>query len=183
MTDQPTELETALQIETPCPMSWGSLKGDDTKRYCSECSLFVHNASQLSRQDAQALVAGADSRVCMRFEYDAAGAPIFLDSQRAESASALVQRSRTQQLARWALAAAAGVLAACSGNQSTPPPVAPTADPNGGETTSLMGRVCTMEVLGDVALPERPELMGEAVAVPEPQPEPAVDVPPPSDGE
>lgn len=189
MTDQPLPAEPALRIHTPCPMSWDDLKGDDKKRFCSQCSLHVLDAAHLSQGEAQALVANATARVCMRMQLDSSGAPIFRDSEvvRAEPVAggdrgSRRPRHRIARMAQWALSAAAGVLAACTGSTSGPAPNDPGAVPITGETPTRMGKVCTTAILGDVAPPTPPppliEMMGEAVVAPAPTPAPAPAVPP-----
>jgi hypothetical protein len=43
------------------------MAGDDRKRFCSDCSLHVYNLSAMRRDEAEALVAGAEGRLCVRF--------------------------------------------------------------------------------------------------------------------
>lgn len=174
MKDQPQHPRVPLQIQKPCPKSWAELEGDGKKRFCCECSLHVHNAAQLTQKEAQALVTEASERVCMRIQFDSSSAPVFRDSK-----STLRPAAR---LARWALSAAAGVLAACHGSVSTSLPDDPTSS-SGGQGQSKMGKVCSTELLGDVALPPGPELMGEAVVMPDPAPDLPPDAPPPPDDE
>lgn len=183
MTEQSQQPSAPLQIQKPCPKSWGELTGDDKRRFCSECSLHVHAAAQLTRSDAQALVTNASSRVCMRIQYDPSGAPIFRDSAAGDVATARAKLRPAARLARWALSAAAGVLAACHGSFATPAPIDPTLGPDGGEPPSKMGKVCATELLGDVAVPPGPERMGEAVYVPDSPVAPALDPAPAQDGE
>jgi hypothetical protein len=140
-----------LAIRTPCPKKWEELSGGGAKRFCSECSLHVHDAAQLSEREARALVADAQERVCMRLEYDAAGRLRFRDTQRTPA------RAR-HPLVRWAVSAAAGLLAACNGNV-TPPPGAVGGIQDPGSGPSRLGEATTVE-LGDVAVPQQPEVMG-----------------------
>lgn len=177
MTDRPLPTELAIQIQKPCPKSWGELIGDEKKRFCSECSLHVHNAAQLSRSEARDIVSSGSSRVCMRIEYDPCGAPIFRDSKFAGGATARSSQSRIAHLARWALSAAAGVLAACSGSPSNSTSNDPAATPNVGESPSKMGEASSTELLGGVEAPprERPEKMGDVLVIPEPAPPPPPD--------
>jgi hypothetical protein len=142
--------EPAIQIRTPCPKRWEELAGDERRRFCSECSLHVHNSAALTQSQARALVADAQGRVCMRVEYDAQGAPIH-------------RETRASRLVRWALASGAALLAACQGGRESAPA------PQPAEPPSRMGKAVAQE-LGDVAVPEVQHLerLGEAVAAPEP---------------
>jgi hypothetical protein len=163
-----SQSEVRLHINKPCPKSWSELSGAGKQRFCSECSLHVHDAAQLTRIEAREVVSSATSRVCMRIEYDAAGAPIYSDSMHKELTPTTAARFK-----RWAVAAAAGLLAACHGSISTPAVVEPgTGDVPAGNTK--MGKVHST-VMGDVALPEDRALMGEVSEVP-PQ-EPPIDAP------
>jgi|SRR5690349_1040401 len=157
-----------LSIRTPCPKRWEELSGDGRKRFCSECSLHVHNAAAMTRREAEALVARADGRVCMRIECDPTGAPVFRETHAA-------------RLSRWALTAGAALLAACHGGQA-PTPAAPPSRPVeapaplGGVTAPevLMGKVAPAERMGDVATPSpKPRAtLGEAAPAAPAQPPP-----------
>lgn len=169
MTERPDDLP--LRIKTPCPMKWEELSGQGAKRFCSACSLHVHDAAQLKREEAHRLAAGAASRVCMRIEFDAHGQPLYLDTR-------LAPPSWTRRVTRWTVSAAAGLLAACSGSSTPAPAGASGADPTpkpgrlGEIDTVALGRVAAPEVpqavMGMVAAPPR-VLMGD-VAAPDPAP-------------
>jgi hypothetical protein len=123
-----------LSIRTPCPKRWEELSGDGRRRFCSECSLHVHNAAELTQREARALVEEATGRVCMRIEYDADGAAVH-------------RPTRVARFARWALTSGAALLAACQGGRDPAPAPQPVEPP------STMGKVAAPQVLGDVAAP------------------------------
>ena len=156
--DQPHD---QLRIHTPCPKKWEELSGKGRKRFCDACSLHVHDAAQMKREEAHRLVAESSSRVCMRIELDAQGRPLYLDTRPTPP-------SWSRRIARWTLAGAAGLLAACydcaTSGTGTGNGVDPTPQPG------KLGQVSTT-VLGDVAAPQPPvvplAVMGEAVADPE----------------
>lgn len=154
--------EVPLRIQTPCPKSWSELTGSGSKRFCSECSLHVHDATQLTAAQARELVNNSSSRVCMRMEYDASGAPVFLDTLPSQAESPKLVR-----FARWALTATAGLLAAC-GDVSTLAPNDPNAVTDPATTTTAMGKICA-PTMGEVAVPPRIERLGD-VATPPPAP-------------
>ena len=54
-----------LIIETPCPMDWELMEGDERQRFCSRCEKHVFNISVMSRDEALELVCG-DGPVCAR---------------------------------------------------------------------------------------------------------------------
>jgi hypothetical protein len=135
----------------------------------------VLDASLLTRIQAQELVQNAKERVCMRIQYDASGAPI---------------HRREGKPGPWTLAAFAGLLAACQGQEgaATQAPSTP-ADPP-AHSTQLLGEVYVApgpetvggelphEELGDVAEPPPLTLLGSPAVLPE-QPD-AAPAPPPA---
>jgi hypothetical protein len=153
-----------LRIKTPCPKTWEQLSGDDSKRFCSECSLHVHNSTALTRAQARQLVERARERVCMRLEFDVRGQPIFRDSPGRPAP----QPGLAAQLARWALAATAGLAAACQDTSTEALPDPTTPGPQTCPSTSIMGRIGPLRELGDVVLPdaEPRALLGEMEALP-----------------
>ncbi|MEO5931731.1 MAG: hypothetical protein ABIR47_17485 [Candidatus Kapaibacterium sp.] len=56
-----------VQIATPCTASWEEMAGTDTTRHCSHCSLNVYNISAMTSDEADALISGAEGRLCIRF--------------------------------------------------------------------------------------------------------------------
>ena len=55
-----------LRIATPCPISWEQMTGDDRVRFCDHCQLNVYNISELSRSEAETLIASTEGRLCAR---------------------------------------------------------------------------------------------------------------------
>ncbi len=56
-----------IQIASPCPASWESMKGDQRVRFCGQCRLNVYNLSEMSREEAEAFVSQREGRMCVRF--------------------------------------------------------------------------------------------------------------------
>ena len=54
------------RIATPCPISWNQMSGDDRVRFCDHCQLHVYNLSELSKLEAQTLIASKEGRLCAR---------------------------------------------------------------------------------------------------------------------
>jgi hypothetical protein len=76
-----------LAISTPCTEDWDNMDGDERKRFCGKCQRHVHNLTEYSTQEAEALIAEGTSsgnRTCVRFYRDAKGrvvtnnCPVFL---------------------------------------------------------------------------------------------------------
>ena len=68
-----------VKVASPCPASWDAMTGDDRVRFCSQCSLHVYNLSDLSRDEAQALVAEKEGKMCVRYFQRADGTVITRD--------------------------------------------------------------------------------------------------------
>jgi hypothetical protein len=56
-----------VKVATPCSARWEEMAGDDRARFCSHCNLNVYNLSAMRRDEAEALVASAEGRLCVRF--------------------------------------------------------------------------------------------------------------------
>ncbi len=52
-----------IRIASPCKVPWDSMKGTDTKRYCSQCHLNVYNISEMTTSEAVKLI-GSDTGYC-----------------------------------------------------------------------------------------------------------------------
>lgn len=50
-----TLLERA-QVASPCSARWEDMRGDDTTRFCEQCSLHVHDLTAMSNAEAESLL-------------------------------------------------------------------------------------------------------------------------------
>ena len=67
----------AVQIASPCDVSWASMEGDSDVRYCSSCKKHVYNLSMMSRAEAEAVLGAAKAtEVCVRLYRRADGTVI-----------------------------------------------------------------------------------------------------------
>jgi hypothetical protein len=66
MTKHTNPLEN-VRVAAPCPADWGKMVGDERVRFCAQCELHVYNLSGMTRREAEALVAGTEGRLCVRF--------------------------------------------------------------------------------------------------------------------
>lgn len=57
-----------VQIATPCETNWEAMHGDDRVRHCVQCDKHVYNLSQMTRQQAEALLIKTNGKLCARFE-------------------------------------------------------------------------------------------------------------------
>lgn len=55
-----------LRIASPCPISWEQMTGDNCVRFCQLCSLHVYNLAEMTKTEAEALIANTDGRICAR---------------------------------------------------------------------------------------------------------------------
>jgi Carboxypeptidase regulatory-like domain len=56
-----------IRVASPCPASWEKMTGDDRVRYCQECKLNVYNLSEMTRLEAERLIANREHRLCVRY--------------------------------------------------------------------------------------------------------------------
>ena len=55
-----------LVIDTPCPMDWHRMDGDDRKRFCSRCEKHVYNIAEMTEQEALQLIGNGERAICAR---------------------------------------------------------------------------------------------------------------------
>ena len=67
-----------VTINSPCSADWNSMIGNDQVRFCEHCSLDVHNLSEMTRSQAERLVARSNGRLCIRYHHDPSGRPATL---------------------------------------------------------------------------------------------------------
>jgi hypothetical protein len=55
-----------VRIAAPCKASWDEMVGDDHVRFCGQCEKNVYNLSSLPREEAEALLAARNGKMCVR---------------------------------------------------------------------------------------------------------------------
>ena len=56
-----------IRIATPCTADWNKMSGDERSRHCQQCKLNVYNISDMTSEEAETLIKGAEGgRVCVR---------------------------------------------------------------------------------------------------------------------
>lgn len=103
-----------LRIATPCPISWEQMTGDNRVRFCGHCQLNVYNISELSRIEAEALMASTEGRICARLYRRADGTILTKDCP----VGLRALRMRVSKRAAAVFAAIAGISAVAFGQQS-----------------------------------------------------------------
>jgi hypothetical protein len=56
-----------VRVSAPCRADWERMRGNERVRFCGECSMNVYNLSNMSKKDAEALITGAEGRLCVRY--------------------------------------------------------------------------------------------------------------------
>jgi hypothetical protein len=55
-----------IHIAAPCTARWEEMLGDEHVRFCGQCEKNVYNLSSLTRDEAEALLAAREGRMCVR---------------------------------------------------------------------------------------------------------------------
>ena len=114
---KPVVLE-GIRVAAPCPASWERMSGDDRVRHCAECNLNVYNLSEMTRREAESLIASREGRLCVRYYRRADGTILTRNCPR--GLEAMVRR--VSRIAGAALSAAMSLGAAfAQTGQQTPP--------------------------------------------------------------
>jgi hypothetical protein len=56
-----------VTVAAPCNADWDEMIGNERARFCGQCHLNVYNLSGMTKREAEALIAGAEGRLCVRF--------------------------------------------------------------------------------------------------------------------
>ena len=68
-----------LRVATPCSADWAKMSGDDRVRACADCNKNVYNISNLTRDEAHALIIEKEGKLCVRFFQRADGTILLKD--------------------------------------------------------------------------------------------------------
>ena len=66
MSNSPIVLDQ-IKVASPCHASWDDMSGDERSRFCGQCGKHVYNLSEMTREQATALVSETEGRMCVRF--------------------------------------------------------------------------------------------------------------------
>jgi hypothetical protein len=67
------ELLANIKIASPCSARWSQMAGDDRARFCAQCQKHVYNLSNLTADEAAALIREREGKLCARFYQRADG--------------------------------------------------------------------------------------------------------------
>ena len=56
-----------IKVASPCTAPWEAMSGDDTTRFCGQCAQYVYNLSEMTQEEAEALVSENEGHLCVRF--------------------------------------------------------------------------------------------------------------------
>lgn len=54
-----------LKLASPCSADWDEMDGDDRKRFCHQCKLYVHNIAEYSEDEVKQMFSSG-GRICGR---------------------------------------------------------------------------------------------------------------------
>jgi hypothetical protein len=102
-------------------MSWAQMTGDDRARHCQACKLNVYNLSDMTRREAESLIASREGRLCVRFYRRADGTVLTRDCPRG-------LRKQIHRISRFAGAALSALMSfgTVGSAQATQPPASRT---------------------------------------------------------
>ena len=68
-----------VRVASPCTAAWDAMTGDDHVRHCAICDKDVFNLSDMTRPEAEALIAEANGKLCVRYYRRADGTILTAD--------------------------------------------------------------------------------------------------------
>jgi hypothetical protein len=154
----PTIALEDIKIASPCHASWDGMKGDDRVRHCGSCQKNVYDLSNMTRDDAEALLQKTEGRVCVRFYRRSDGTVLTQDCP-----VGLARVRRRLALIGAGVAAGLGLIAAFFGLRRDETPHFM------GDPSLPIGTRIDAEQ-GDVSTPEDHPMMGAMVAPPQDEP-------------
>ena len=132
-----------IRVASPCSADWNQMTGDERVRACASCNKNVYNLSDMTRDEAEALIVEKEGRLCVRYFQRKDGTILLKDC----TIGVAQKRKRRLFAAGAAAVLAAGAFAALRSRDG------------GAEAPS-------------VSVPSEPEeeLMGVMAVMPEPEP-------------
>lgn len=95
-----------IRVASPCTADWNQMTGDDRTRHCDECKKNVYNLSDMTREEAEALLIERNGDLCVRYHQRHDGTILLADC------TVGVQHRRRR---RWIAAGAVTILAGSVG--------------------------------------------------------------------
>jgi hypothetical protein len=108
-----------IRVAAPCPADWAQMTGDDRVRACGSCQKNVYNLSELTRDEAEALIREKNGDLCGRYFQRKDGTIILKDCEIGVSRN---RKRRVIAAAGAALLGSAGALFAARARVHEEPP-------------------------------------------------------------
>jgi hypothetical protein len=70
-----------IRVASPCRADWNKMSGDDRVRACAECNKNVYNISNMTRDEAEALILAKEGRLCVRYYQRSDGTILLKDCE------------------------------------------------------------------------------------------------------
>jgi hypothetical protein len=96
-----------LRIASPCSVAWDSMVGDAQVRFCGSCQKHVYNLSAMTLDEARALIAEREGRLCARVYQRADGTVLTADCPVGRSILREAEQRLNRKLRAGAMAAVA----------------------------------------------------------------------------
>ena len=132
-----------IRVASPCSADWAKMSGDERSRHCGDCQKNVYNISEMTRDEAEALIVAKEGRLCVRYYQRADGTILLKDC---------VVGARRKQRRRVIVAGAAAMLA--------------------GGAALAVAKTRAERVMGQMTIEHHEVIMGGSAAMPTPAPEP-----------
>lgn len=68
-----------IRVASPCSAAWSGMTGDERVRHCGDCKKNVYNLSEMTRDEAEALIVEKEGRLCVRYYQRADGTILLKD--------------------------------------------------------------------------------------------------------
>lgn len=68
-----------IRVASPCSAEWSKMSGDERARFCGDCKKNVYNISEMTRDEAEALIVAKEGRLCVRYYQRADGTILMKD--------------------------------------------------------------------------------------------------------
>lgn len=79
-----------IEVASPCPVPWESMQGDTRVRHCGQCRKNVYQLAEMTRNEAEALIMGAQGEVCVQLYRRADGTVVTRDCAEVAASRSLV---------------------------------------------------------------------------------------------
>lgn len=133
-----------IRVAAPCTADWNAMSGDERMRACGQCNKNVYNLSNMTRDEAEALIIAKEGKLCVRYFQRIDGTIILKDCEVG------VSKRRKRRLI------AAGAAALLAGGGATALFLRTKAKGVAEDRRAIAGGISIdpIEVKGEVAMPE-----------------------------